>query len=466
MGLPKSVMVTHCGLGYAVRALASALGLNSDDVLASSAAISSDRLAPELLLSLASGARVELLSNEDASDVFLLSRRIEQVHATAMQATPLTWRMLLESGRAALAGIKALCGGEILSDDVAADLIAGGATPWNLYGSVETTLWSAAKRFAPQAPITIGNPFADTRAHVFDEYLQPTPEGVLGELYIGGPGVTRGYRNRPDLTAERFVPDPLATEPGGRIYRTGDVVRHSPHGELCFKYRLDHQAVIRGFRVRLGEIEALLAQHPEISQAAVTVRGAAADRKNVVAFVVPQRAATNPAARRLSVEDVSEFLRMQLPDYMMPSSIIILEAFPQLASGKLNRRGLPDPEPSSATQTSKSFQAPASETEKVIARIWSHLLQLDRISVNDDFFDLGGDSLKAQKMLVQVVRELGVTLTVRTAFASPTIAQLVLHIDRARRLDMTEEEELRGIINGLSDEEVHALLSNVTSAVQ
>lgn len=458
-GGPKPVMITHRALGNSLHLLASTLGFNDDDAQPSLAALSPDRPALELFVPLITGGSIALFSREDAENGNLLLRAIEQVRPTAMQATPLAWRKLLDSGWDSPAGVNIFCGGETLTEELAADLLSNGAKVWNLYGSAETTLCSAAKQLERGDPVTIGVPIPNTRAYVLNEYLQQAPIGVPGELCISGMNLARGYLNRPDLTGERFVPDPLATEPGARIYRTDDIARYSPSRELCFSYRSDNQVTLRGFRVKLGEIEAALCNHPAVSQAVVVLRGPAPD-KNLIAYVVVSRDQKNESAAPKLSQDLSEFLKMQLPDYMIPATFITLDALLQSPNGKVNRKALPEPELIAAAPTKQLFQAPASKTEAVVAGIWARVLQIERVSVNIDFFALGGDSLKAQRMLAHVERELGIDIPIRVAFANPTVELLSLHIDHTKKLGMTDEDELRSIIDGLSDEEVHALLGD------
>ena len=432
-GSPKPVMITQGGIENALRRLASRIEFQQDDVLAVFSSGLLHGAMPELFMPLMRGASAEILSIEEVSDSVLLRSGNWPSAATAMQATPLIWRNLLDSGWVNSPGFKALSWGETLPDDLAGCFAARGARVWSLYGSAETTFWSVSKnQFGPDQPISPGIPVSSPAAYVLDEYLKPTPIGVAGELYLGGMNLARGYLGRPDLTAERFLPDPMAVEPGARVYKTGDIFRYSTERKLCFVSRSEHQATINGVRVNLGEIEAELCNHPAISQAVVISNGAMAGQKKLVAYVVPSmNGSDDGAAVQLSLQDLCEFLKMQLPERMMPTDMIVLEAMPQAASAKINRKALP---PFEWTGAGAGRQEPSTETERLISRLWSRVLQVERVGVNDDFFDLGGDSLKAQRVLAQVEREIGIRIPVLTAFSNPTVAQLSLHIDRVRRI--------------------------------
>jgi acyl carrier protein len=243
------------------------------------------------------------------------------------------------------------------------------------------------------------------------------------------------------------------------------MVIYAPGGELRFIYRSDPYVMIRGSRVPLGRIEAAVCQHPAVSHAVVVARSTTADQGNLAVYIVRRLdQVANEGESELSIQDLNDFLSMQLPGYMMPSTVMTLDALPQSPGRKINRRGLPEPAPTAPA--SRTFKAPSSNTELVVAGIWGRVLQLDRVSVNEDFFDLGGDSLKAQRMLAHVEHDLKVSIPTRIAFANPTVAQLSLHIDRSKRIGMTEEEELSSIIDELSDEEVHALLGDAMRRIQ
>jgi acyl carrier protein len=266
---------------------------------------------------------------------------------------------------------------------------------WNMYGPTETTVWSTCYRLTdPQTAVLIGRPIANTQCYVLDEQQQPMPIGVAGELYIGGHGVTAGYLGRPDLTGERFIADPFRDEAGAKMYRTGDLVRWRHDGELEYFQRIDNQVKIRGFRIELGEIEAGLLTHPNILEAAVAVHSYDITDKRLVAYMrfAPGKSIPNIELRK--------YLREIVPDYMIPQLFIELEKMPLTPNGKIDRKSLPEPVQNLVQQ--KRQIAPRTEIEKVISTIWCELLKLDSISIDDHFFDIGGHSLLALKVIYKL----------------------------------------------------------------
>ena len=286
-GRPKGVQITQQALVNILDAARQTIQATDKDTLLAVATLSFDIATLELLLPLTVGARVIVISREVAVDGSQLLERLADSHVTILQGTPSTWRLLLEAGWQGDKNLKILCGGEALPPDLANQLLARGGSVWNLYGPTETTIYSTGFRVRrPDEPILIGRPIANTRTHILDSHLQPVPVGVVGELYIGGVGVARGYRNRPELTAANFIPDPFSGEPGARLYRTGDLARYILGGAIDFKGRGDHQVKLRGFRIELGEIEALLEEHPAVRQSLVMAREDVPGQKRLVAYVV------------------------------------------------------------------------------------------------------------------------------------------------------------------------------------
>ncbi|HJX27855.1 MAG TPA: amino acid adenylation domain-containing protein, partial [Thermoanaerobaculia bacterium] len=320
-GRPKGVEVPHRTLVNFLGSMRRTPGFAPGERLLAVTSLAFDIAALEIFLPLTTGGCVELASREEAADGVLLAARLQASEAGVMQATPATWRMLLDSGWTGDPGLRALCGGEALPRDLAAVLAGRTRELWNLYGPTETTVWSAAARLHPEesGPVSIGRPIAETRIYLLDRTLETVPLGVPGELYIGGAGLARGYLGRPDLTADRFVPDPLATAmeaPGGRLYRTGDLARHLPGGRMEVLGRIDHQVKVRGFRIELGEIEATLTRHPGIREAVVVLR-----EGSLVAYLVA--AGEMPAAGELR-----DVLRRSLPEPMVPAVFVPLSALP------------------------------------------------------------------------------------------------------------------------------------------
>ncbi|WP_447980433.1 amino acid adenylation domain-containing protein [Candidatus Nitrospira bockiana] len=286
----------------------------------------------------------------------------------------------------------------------------------NLYGpteaSIDVTAW-ACRRDDPGASVPIGSPIANTQIHLLDPLGHPVPVGVAGELYIGGVGLARGYHGRPDLTAEKFLPDPFTSRPGARLYRTGDLARRRADGAIEFLGRLDHQVKIRGFRVELGEIEARLLEHPSVGEAVVIAREDHPGQKRLVAYVVGRGAAPDG-------DELREWLTRHLPDYMVPAFLVPLDALPLSANGKVARRALPAPDLSSIR--SRDYVAPRTQVEGLLAEIWAQVLHLDRIGIHDNFFELGGDSIVTLQIVARA-RQRGLTLTPRDLFEHPTIAE-------------------------------------------
>jgi amino acid adenylation domain-containing protein len=288
-GKPKGVQIPHVAVVNFLESMRKQPGLSADDVLLSVTTLSFDIAALEVFLPLTTGARVVLIPREVAADGVRLAQRLEQTGATVMQATPATWRLLIETGWRGKERLRVLCGGEGLPRDLAAHLTERSADVWNMYGPTETTIWSATSRITPDAAvITIGRPIANSQMYVLDSQLQPVPIGVSGELYIGGDGLARGYINRPDLTAEKFIPDPFNATPGARMYHTGDVARYRPDGTIECLGRIDHQVKVRGYRIELGEIEARLAQHPAVRAGVVLAQPLPhnANERRLTAYVV------------------------------------------------------------------------------------------------------------------------------------------------------------------------------------
>ncbi len=409
-GRPKGVVVPQGALANFLASMAIEPGLAADDVLAAVTTVSFDIAGLELYLPLTVGARVELASRDTATDGAALADWLAQCQATVLQATPATWRLLLESEWTPVRSLRAFCGGEPLPRDLADRLLERVDQLWNLYGPTETTIWSTAQRVAP-APdaISIGRPIANTQIYVLDAQGEPVPMGVPGELCIGGAGVATGYHERAELTAERFVADPFSDQTGARLYRTGDLARWDGQGRLHHLGRLDHQVKVRGYRIELGEIEAALSAHPAVRQAVVMGREAGPADVRLVAYL-----AFEPG-EDLTASDVRRFLRKQLPDYMIPSVVAAVDAVPLTPNGKVDRAALPDPF-RHAVQTTRDFVAPEAGDEQVMAEIWREILQVERVGAEDNFFELGGHSLLSLRVANAVHKRLGWRMDARTLF--------------------------------------------------
>jgi acyl-CoA synthetase (AMP-forming)/AMP-acid ligase II/acyl carrier protein len=359
-----------------------------------------------------------IVPHEATLDADELAARLARAGGTFMQATPTTWQLLVDGGWPGSASLRIVCGGEPLPRPLADALRERGAALWHMYGPTETTVWSSVLRLEPgEGPPPLGGPIANTAFYVLDRHGEPVPTGVPGELYIGGAGVARGYRGRPELTAERFVPDPFGVAPGARLYRTGDLVRWRADGTLEFLGRGDEQVKLRGFRIELGEVEAVLAAHPAVSAAAAAVREDTPGDRRLVAYAV-----ADPAAPPTQ-HDLRALARARLPSYMVPAAFVLLDALPVSANRKLDRAALPAPG-GARPALGRRYAAPETPVEEVLASIWREVLALDRVGVEDDFFDLGGHSLLAVKMLARLADELGVSLPLGAIFERATIRGL------------------------------------------
>jgi thioesterase domain-containing protein len=358
-------------------------------------------------------------TSEQAADPRRLAELLDVANATVLQATPTTWRMLIESGWTGRAGLKALCGGEALPQALADGLAELGLELWNVYGPTETTIWSTASRVKRAGqPITIGRPIANTSVYVLDSELRPMPVGVPGELYIGGSGLARGYRNRPELTAERFVSNPFGPS-GSRLYRTGDLVRRRRDGEIEYLGRLDHQVKLRGFRIELGEVETALARHPAVAAAVAVVREDGNAGPRLVGYVV------SPDGASASSSELRRHVGESLPAYMVPGVVLTLDSFPLTPNGKIDRKALPEPS-NELTTDSPSYVPARTPIEAALVEIWEDVLGIAPVGVTDDFFELGQTSIVAARLFARIEHDLGARLPISPLFEAPTIEQLAV----------------------------------------
>jgi len=410
LGHPKGVAVSHGALSNFLGAMRREPGLAPDDILAAITTVSFDIAALELYLPLTVGARIALLSREALADGVVLADQLASTDANVMQATPATWRLLVETGWKGRPGFRALCGGEALSEDLADRLHASVSELWNLYGPTETTIWSTLEKIERPGRVSVGKPIANTRIYVLGRNGEPTPIGLPGEIWIGGAGVADGYYRRDDLTNERFVPDSFANDPGARVYRTGDLGRWGEDGRLYHLGRLDLQVKIRGVRMELEEIETVLRSHPQIRNAVVTVSANRHDGQDarLAAHIVYGEGAS------LTTTDIRRYLKRRLPDAMVPSVFVTLDVVPLTPNGKVDRNALSNPFQSTIRHA--IYQKPAPGSEAKIAEIWQRFLKLDRVSAEDNFFDLGGHSLLTLQVANVIERETGWRMDPRALF--------------------------------------------------
>jgi amino acid adenylation domain-containing protein len=419
-GTPKGVQIPHRALVNFLTTMGERPGMTADDVLVAVTTLSFDIAGLELYLPLVTGGRVVIAPQTTAADPRRLAELIESSNATVVQATPTTWRMLVDSGWPGRPGLKVLCGGEALPTVLAEELVARELELWNMYGPTETTIWSAISRVRTGEALSLGHPIANTTVYILDEALQPAPIGVPGELHIGGDGLARGYLNRPELTAERFVPHPFDPSEG-RIYKTGDLARQDENGNLEFLGRLDHQVKVRGYRIELGEIETALSRCPGVATAVAITREDVPGDVRLVGYVVP----TDDAA--VSEGDLRRRLADSLPPYMVPSAIVTLRDLPLTPNGKIDRKRLP--EPAAERTRGDSFVAPRTPLERRLVEIWEQDLGVAPIGVTDDFFDLGVTSIVAARLFARLERELGGRLPLGAVFQAPTIEKLAFLVE-------------------------------------
>jgi amino acid adenylation domain-containing protein len=433
-GQPKGVAIEHRNVVNFLTAMRHSPGLQPTDILTAVTTISFDIAALEFFLPLIVGAKVIVVSREIAIDADRLLTHLIASQTTVMQATCTTWQLLLAAGWSATYPLKVLCGGEPLPAGLAHQILATGSELWNLYGPTEATVWSTiAQIFIPNTTTTsinqvttIGRPIANTQIYILNPQLQPVPIGIPGELYIGGAGVIRGYLNRPELTAEKFSPNPFSTDPSAHIYKTGDLARYWSDGQIEFLGRIDDLVKVRGCRIELGEIEATLAQHPLVSQAVVINKEITPGNQSLIAYLVPHQ------DRSITTNDIRSFLSNRLPEYMLPSIFVLLESFPLTANGKIDRRALPLPDRANA-EPAETFSPPKDGLELQLTKIWERVLGIRSIGTNDNFFNLGGHSLLAVQLFAEIEKTYGRNLPLATLFHSPTVEQVanILRQDQA-----------------------------------
>jgi amino acid adenylation domain-containing protein len=420
-GKPKGVEIPRGALTNLLWSMRDWLALGETDRLLAVTTISFDIAGVDMWLPLLVGARLVLASRDEAFDGEALCKKIEQEGVTFLQATPVTWRLLLAAGWRGKADLQAVSTGEALPQDLAIALAPLVERLWNLYGPTETTIWSTGYCVRDgSAPVLIGRPVANTQCYVLDESLCPVPMGVVGELYIAGDGLARAYLGRPELTAERFVPNPFAAQPDARMYRTGDLVRYQSDGNLVCLGRSDHQVKIRGYRIELGEIESVLATHDSVREAVVVAREEQAGDVRLVGYIKPRGTAINE-------HDLREHLKRSLPDYMIPQHFVVLQTFPTTSSGKIDRKALPKPDFTPAAVP--VARGPRTKTEQQLAELWKKLLKRDGIGVDDNFFDIGGHSLLGVALTVEIKNRMGMQLPLSQILHTPTLAGLAGAMD-------------------------------------
>jgi acyl-CoA synthetase (AMP-forming)/AMP-acid ligase II/acyl carrier protein len=424
------VQITHQSVVNAFESLRKLPGVTARDTLIAVTTFSFDIAVLELLLPLMVGGRVVIATYEAAMDGVLLAKLLAQSGATIMQATPATWRTLLESGWTGNPNLKVLCGGEAWSAELALQLAGKCASLWNMYGPTETTIWSAVNQIRGGEAVLIGKPIANTQFYVLDPHLQATPIGVPGELCIGGEGLAVGYWRRPELTAEKFIRNPFMNGGDARIYRTGDLVRRHPDGMLEFLGRKDQQVKVRGYRIELGEIEAILGSQPLIRDCVAAVRADACGENRLVAYIVSEALAS------VTPDELRHCLSGQLPEYMVPSAFVFLEELPRTPNGKVNRGALPPIDLTHSGEDQDRCMRPSGPVEEALAKIWQEVLGRGWVGIKDNFFDLGGHSLMATRVIARIRNVFRVEIPMKTFFEMPTISAISTTIQKALAQDV------------------------------
>jgi amino acid adenylation domain-containing protein len=429
-GKPKGVLVQHQSVSAILTASIQACAIGRQERIAQCASFNFDASVLEIFLALLSGSTLNLVSAEINASGLALASLLQRQAVTVLCVTPSHLEILSTSELPALQTL--LIGGETCPAQTLARW-ATGRRFFTVYGPTEASIQAIwMQRTAPYlAGSPIGHPLANVQVYLLDVYLQPVPIGVPGELYIGGVGVARGYLHRPDLTAERFIPDPFSSTPGQRLYSTGDLVRYAVDGTIEFLGRRDGQVKLRGHRIELGEIEAVLSQHPQVLQCVVVLKGEEALEKQLVAYVVLKQTESNASG---TPGELRSYLQENVPDYMVPAHFVQLDAIPLTLNGKVDLKALP--QPGRERQEVDGLVAPGNPIEEALVAIWADLLELDQVSTSDNFFELGGHSLLATQVITRIIDQVGVEIPLQTLFEEPTLAGL------AARVQETLQQEL------------------------
>ncbi|WP_428331022.1 non-ribosomal peptide synthetase [Mucilaginibacter sp.] len=426
-GKPKGVQIRHYNLVNFLLSMQKEPGMTADDNILIVTTISFDIAGLEIYLPLITGSQIILTDSDTAKDGRLLLDIVRSEKITFMQATPYTWRMMLESDWNEKLPLKILCGGEAMPKDLVNKLIGRISELWNMYGPTETTIWSTIKLITNDEEITIGKPIANTQVYILDEQLNNLTDGNIGEIFIAGDGVAKGYLNRDDLTAERFLDDPFAGKPGEKMYRTGDLGKYRTNGDIQCLGRIDHQVKVRGYRIELEEIEHALVKQEDVKEAVVIAREDTPGDPRLVGYVVLTAEAEGKELKE-QINTWQQALLAVLPEYMVPDDFVLMTAIPITPNGKIDRKALPKPDYNTIARQGE-YVAPRTELEKQVAEIWQELMGLEKISIFDNFFELGGRSLVAVQIMARIEKQTGKRLPLATLFEHSTIEKLSLRLN-------------------------------------
>ena len=429
-GKPKGVPVNQHAVVNLVNSMTRLVSFTLEDILLAVTTISFDIAELEMYMPLFIGAKLVIATQETATDMDLLAKKMIECKATLFQATPVTFKMLMIGGWQGKKDLKLIIGGEALSKELVRELLPRCAGVWNSYGPTETAIYSVVRHntmedTVGEGYVPIGRPVPNTVCYLLNKKLVPVPIGIPGELYIGGDGISPGYLNLPDQTNERFISNPFGKTPEEKIYKTGDLVTYFNDGNMVFLNRLDTQVKIRGFRIELGEIESAIAQFETIKDNVVIVREDIPGDKKLVGYIILKE---NQIA---DIAELKQFLTTKLPDYMVPATIVTMEKFPVTLNGKVDRKLLPAPV-ETRSQVSADYTAPATELGKELVGIWSEVLKMEHIGIFDNFFELGGNSLVATMLISRIKKVLHSNITLSTLFVKQTIAEIKEEIQNQR----------------------------------
>lgn len=427
-GMPKGVQISQHSLVNFLLSMQKRPAMTAADKLLAVTTISFDIAGLEMFLPLLSGAQVVIADTNTAKDGRALLDLIRDEKITTLQATPYTWRMMLEAGWNQTMPIKAICGGEALPKELAEGILGKASSLWNVYGPTETTIWSTIKQIkAGDAAITIGRPIANTSIYILDQNLNPVDPGTVGEIFIGGEGLATGYLNQPELTAEKFIPHPFSDDPEDKLYRTGDLGRFMEDGEIECLGRADAQVKIRGYRIETGEIEYHLTRQPDIKQAAVVAQPDKNGTNKLVAYITTNHdyPTSDEVVRNKNWRSA---LKNTLPDYMVPDDFIVIPAIPLTPNGKVDKKALIQTPVNVAAQV-QVYAAPRTNVEKLVADIWAEFLEIEKVGIYDNFFELGGHSLIAVQVMARIEKVTGKRLPLATLFENSTVEKLSLMLE-------------------------------------
>jgi amino acid adenylation domain-containing protein len=453
-GQPKGVMLSHSNLSNHMFWMQETFPLTRADRVLQKTPFSFDASVWEFYAPLLVGGQLLIAQPGGHTDSDYLLKTIAQQQVTTVQLVPSLLQMLLEQGGIENCQLlkRVFCGGEILPVALQEKLFSQlNVNLCNLYGPTEccidVTFWNCQREMYGQR-IPIGRPIFNTQIYILDSNLQPVPVGIPGELHIGGAGLARGYLNRPKLTQEKFIPNPFSNYPDSRLYKTGDLARYLPDGNIEYLGRIDNQVKIRGFRIELGEIETLLNQYPQVQSSVIIAREDTPGNKRLVAYVVPQKEATPPPNElrqflkevpqkeaKPTPNELRQLLKEKLPEYMIPNAFVIMESLPLTPNGKIDRRALPAPEQS--YERTDKFILPRNPIEEILVTIWTEVLKVQQISINENFFELGGHSLLATQLISRIRTNLSIEIPLRSLFAAPTIEELSQQIQQLQQQDLT-----------------------------